>query len=111
MVVVSRVVVVVAVVWMTEILVVTAVVGSTEAVATETLVESPVAIFEHALETRDVGHAEIGEGVVSARFLNDARGRVTVAAMEVTIAVNWVTDVVKKVVVEVTVLASGVVVD
>jgi hypothetical protein len=102
---------VVAVVWMTEISVITAVLGSTEAVATETLVESPVAIFEHALEMRDAGHAEMGEGVASTRFLNGARGRVTVAATEVTVAVNWRTDVVKKVVVEATVLASGVVVD
>ena len=110
-VVVTRVVVFVVVVWMTETTVVTVVVGSTEAVATETLVESPVAIFEHALEMRDAGHAEMGEGVASARLLKGARGRVTVAATEVTVAVKEATDVVNVVVVKVTVLAAGVVVN
>lgn len=103
-------VVVVAVVRITEITVVTAIVGSTEAVATETLVETPVAIFEHALEMRDAGHAEMGEGVASARFLNGARGRVVVAT-DVTVTVNWTTDVVKEVAVDVTVLAPSVVVE
>ena len=104
-------VVVVVVVWTTKITVVTAVVGSTDAVATETLVEIPVAILEHALEIRDAGHAEMGEGVASARFQFAGRGRVTVAATDVTVTVALTTDVVNEVAVEVTMLASGVVVE